>query len=86
LLKETTGAFDGARTHDWQVSTDHESDALRGLFLKRYFRTTQRNMSYNILKQEKCWKRWMFPKMSIKGRTCNPTSFVRKDMTKKANF
>ena len=28
----------------------------------------------------------MFPKMSIKGRTCNPTSFVRKDMTKKANF
>ena len=26
LLKETTGAFDGARTHDWQVSTDHESD------------------------------------------------------------
>ena len=20
--------FDGARTHDWQVSTDHESDAL----------------------------------------------------------
>ena len=28
LLKETTGAFDGARTHNWQVSTDHESDAL----------------------------------------------------------
>jgi len=28
LLKETTGAFDGARTHDWQVSTDHESYAL----------------------------------------------------------
>ena len=28
LLKETTGAFDGARTHDWQVSTDNESDAL----------------------------------------------------------
>jgi len=28
LLKETTGAFDGVRTHDWQVSTDHESDAL----------------------------------------------------------
>ena len=28
MLKETTGAFDGARTHDWQVSTDHESDAL----------------------------------------------------------
>ena len=25
LLKETTGAFDGARTHDWQVSTDNES-------------------------------------------------------------
>ena len=22
------GAFEGARTHDWQVSTDHESDAL----------------------------------------------------------
>ena len=22
------GAFDGARTHDWQVSTDQESDAL----------------------------------------------------------
>ena len=22
------GGFDGARTHDWQVSTDHESDAL----------------------------------------------------------
>ena len=28
LLKETTGAFDGARTHDQQVSTNHESDAL----------------------------------------------------------
>ena len=28
LLKETTGAFDEARTHDWQVSTDHKSDAL----------------------------------------------------------
>ena len=28
LLKETTRAFDGARTHDWQVSTDHKSDAL----------------------------------------------------------
>ena len=28
LLKETTGVFDGARTHDWQVSTDLESDAL----------------------------------------------------------
>ena len=27
LLKETTKrAFDRARTHDWQVSTDHESD------------------------------------------------------------
>jgi len=26
MLKETTGAFDVARTHDWQVSTDHESD------------------------------------------------------------
>ena len=22
------GAFGGAWTHDWQVSTDHESDAL----------------------------------------------------------
>ena len=29
LLKETTGVFDGARTHDWQVSTDHESEAPR---------------------------------------------------------
>ena len=28
MLKETTGAFDGARTHDWWVSTDHKSDAL----------------------------------------------------------
>jgi len=28
LLKETTGAFDGTQTHDWQVSTDHGSDAL----------------------------------------------------------
>jgi len=28
LLKETTGAFDGALTHDWQVSTDQESDTL----------------------------------------------------------
>ena len=28
MFKETTGAFDGARTHVWQVSTDHESDAL----------------------------------------------------------
>ena len=28
LLKETTGAFDGARTHDWQVSIYHESDML----------------------------------------------------------
>ena len=28
LLKETPGAFDGARTHAWYVSTDHESDAL----------------------------------------------------------
>ena len=26
LLKETTGAFDGAQTHDWQASTDHKSD------------------------------------------------------------
>jgi len=28
LAQENNGAFDGARTHDWQVSTDHESDAL----------------------------------------------------------
>ena len=28
LLNETMGSFDGARTHDWQVSTDRESDAL----------------------------------------------------------
>ena len=28
LLNETTGAFDGARTHNWLISTDHESDAL----------------------------------------------------------
>ena len=28
LLKETTGAFDRAWTHDWQVSTDQESDTL----------------------------------------------------------
>ena len=26
--RKTAGAFDGARTHDWQVSTDHESDAI----------------------------------------------------------
>ena len=26
LLKETTGVFDGAQTHDWQVSTDYESN------------------------------------------------------------
>ena len=26
MLKETTDAFDGA--HGWQISTDHESDAL----------------------------------------------------------
>ena len=28
MLKETTGAFDGAWTHDWQASTDYESDML----------------------------------------------------------
>ena len=28
MLKETTGAFDGALTHDWQASTDYESDVL----------------------------------------------------------
>ena len=28
LLKESTGAFDGARTLDWQASIDYESDAL----------------------------------------------------------
>ena len=28
MIKETTGAFDGAWTHNWQVSTNHESDAL----------------------------------------------------------
>ena len=28
MLKETTGAFNGARNHDWRVSADHESDAL----------------------------------------------------------
>ena len=28
MLKETTGAFDVARTHDWQVSTYQEADAL----------------------------------------------------------
>ena len=28
LLKETTGAFDGARIHAWQGFTDFESDAL----------------------------------------------------------
>ena len=37
LAQGNSGAFDGARTHDWQVSTDHESDALstapRRLFL-----------------------------------------------------
>ena len=28
LLNKTTGAFDGARTHDWQAASDYESDAL----------------------------------------------------------
>ena len=28
MLKETAGAFDGAWTHDWQASTNYESDAL----------------------------------------------------------
>jgi len=28
VAQGNNGAFDGARTHDWQVSTDHESDAL----------------------------------------------------------
>jgi len=28
MFKETTEAFDSAQTHDWQVSTDHGSDAL----------------------------------------------------------
>ena len=28
LLKETTRAFYGAQTHDWQASGDYESDAL----------------------------------------------------------
>ena len=28
MLKETTGAFDGARTLGWQVSKDQKSDAL----------------------------------------------------------
>jgi len=28
LIKETTGAFDGAQTHDWPVSTDYKSDVL----------------------------------------------------------
>ena len=28
MLKETTEALGGTRTHDWQVSTDHEWDAL----------------------------------------------------------
>jgi len=28
LLKETTVAFDGTLTHDWQTSTDYESDPL----------------------------------------------------------
>jgi len=28
LLKERTGAFDADQTHDWQASTDYESDTL----------------------------------------------------------
>ena len=28
MLKETTGAFSGVRSHDWHASTDYESDAL----------------------------------------------------------
>ena len=28
LLKETMGAFDWDRTHNWQASTNYESDAL----------------------------------------------------------
>ena len=28
MLKETTGAFDLARTHDWQPSTGYELDTL----------------------------------------------------------
>ena len=28
LLKETMGAFDGAWTHHWQVSTDYKSDTI----------------------------------------------------------
>jgi len=31
LINETTGAVDGARTHDWQLSTDHESDSASSL-------------------------------------------------------
>ena len=40
------GAFDEARTHDWQVSTDHESNALptapgdaASVFKTTYFRS-----------------------------------------------
>ena len=41
LLKETTGAFDGARTRDWRVSNDHESDALpTGIHRSRVRRAT----------------------------------------------
>jgi len=39
LLKETTEAFDGARSHDLQASTDSESDLLgHSAPLKSYIR------------------------------------------------
>jgi len=27
-MKETTGAFDGVQTHDWQASSNYASDEL----------------------------------------------------------
>jgi len=41
-----------------------------------------------VTKQENRGKRSMRPKwlLSIKGRTCNPTTPVHRDMTKKTTF
>ena len=54
MLNETTGAFDGVRTHDRQVSIDHESDALptvpRRLQIEtlQHFRETKQCLRENL--------------------------------------
>ena len=56
MLKETTGAFDGARNHDWQVSTHPESDVLPIAPRRLWWKLQPFHFRQSCWSAKKCWR------------------------------